>query len=126
VSERRIIMTERHERPDGPTRASQLEELLACEQELAQLLSDAREDSRRRVEEARALAVRAEADLQTTLEGEADQERASIRQEAQARVRETLSAAAERASRLDSISDERVERLADAAFSELLQARSRT
>ena len=117
-------MTERHERPDGPTRASQLEELLACERELAELLAEARDDARRRVEEARALAARAEADLEEALEREAAQERASIREGVEARVREISGAARERVARLEAIPDDRVEHLAEAAFRRLVEARS--
>ena len=117
-------MTERHERHDGPTRASQLEELLACERELAELLGEARDDARRRVEEARGLAARAEADLQEALEREAAQERASIREGVEARLQEISGTARERAASLEAISDDRVEHLAEAAFRRLIEVRS--
>lgn len=103
-----------------PPEASQLAELLACEQELAALLDEARRDARELVESARVDAERAAADLEASLEEEAEQERERIRTDAQARIRELVTGARERSERFEGLSDERVEALAEVAFRLLL------
>lgn len=103
-----------------PQQASQLTELLACERELADLLQDTEIEARRMVEEARAEAGEAAADLEASLEEDSERERAHIKEETQARIRSLVSAAREQASRFDAIEDARVSELADSALARLL------
>ena len=103
-----------------PRQASQLTDLLACEQELAALLDETRAEARGLVESARAEAGRSAAELEASLEEESERERARIREETQARVRALVSAARERAARFDSVSEARVARLAESALERLL------
>jgi len=100
--------------------ASQLAELLACERELAELLKAARDESARRIRDARASAAREMADLEVTLEGAALAIRSGIREEAQARVHEVLQGGRERAARHRAVPDAEIDRLAGLAFAILI------
>ncbi|MGD8288639.1 MAG: hypothetical protein PVJ80_08165 [Gemmatimonadota bacterium] len=107
--------------PGGePRQASQLNELLACEQELARLLEETRAEARRLVEDARAAAGEAAANLEASLEEESERERARIREETQARIRALVAAAREESARFDSVGDDRVSELAESALRRLL------
>lgn len=106
--------------PHELQQASQLHELLACEQELADLLDEAQAEALRLVDAARAEVGGAAASLEVSLEKEAERERAGIRAETQTRIRALMSAARERSARFDSISEERVLELAESALTRLL------
>lgn len=106
--------------------SSELADLLACELELGEMLAHAKEEARRLVEEARATADRADAELEASLEAESEGVRARMRQETQASVRVISARARERVAVLESVTDERVERLAEAAFRRLIGAEDRT
>ena len=109
-------------RSQGPAGAepSRLAELLACERELADLMSATREDAKRRVEEARAAVTRAEAEVEASLADEAQRVRSEIGSESHLRVHDILARAAEEAALFERFSDEEVERLAESAFRRLL------
>ncbi len=98
----------------------QLAELLACELELAQLLAETQQEARQLVEAARAESVRAEAEMDASLEREAESECLRIRQETQSSVREMSARVAARVAAFESVSRERVEQLAEAAFLRLV------
>jgi len=106
--------------PDGPTQASQLDELVACERELADLLAAIEGEARRRVEEARVSAAAAEADVEASLDEEGANARTEIREATQRRLRAVQVEAQERVARFEQVSDEEVARLADAAFRRLV------
>ena len=99
---------------------SRLVELLACEEELAGLMADARAEGRRRVEAAREEAERVAAELGSRLEQEADRARREIAEAAGARVEALLEEARFRAARFDDVSDEQVARLAESALRRLM------
>jgi hypothetical protein len=102
--------------PHGPTQTSQLAELVACERELADLLAAAEAEGRAMVEEARASATAAEADIEAALEGEGERARADIREATQRKVRAIQVSAQELVARFERVSDEEAGRLADIAF----------
>lgn len=102
-----------------------LAELLACERELADLMMVAREEARRRLDDMRSEVERAEADLEASLEEEAERVRREVREVSRARVHEILARAREQAARFESLGDEEVERLAAAALRRLLGAEER-
>jgi len=112
----------------GPRGAesNELAELLACEFELAELLARTQEQGRHLVEEARAETGRAEVDMEASLEAESDRERARIREETQTSVREIWARARRRVAAFEGVPDERVERLAEAAFRRLIGAEDST
>jgi len=99
---------------------SRLAELLACERELADLMTAAREEASRRVEEARAAASRAEAEVEASLADEAQRVRSEIQAESHARVRQLLARAGESVESFERIADTEAERLAESAFRRLL------
>jgi vacuolar-type H+-ATPase subunit H len=99
---------------------SRLAELLACERGLADLMKAAREDASLRVEAARAAASTSEAEVEAALEQEAQRVLSEVRSESQARVHQILSGAGASVARFERVSDDEVERLADAAFRRLL------
>lgn len=106
--------------------SSELADLLACELELGELLARAQAEARRLVEEARARADRADAQLEVSLEAESEGVRARIRQETQATVRSISARARDRVAAFEVVSDEGVERLAEAAFRRLIGAEDPT
>lgn len=105
---------------------SRLAELLECERDLADLMTLSREEARRRLDEARSEVERAEAELEASLEEEAERVRREVREASQARVHEILARAREQGGRFESLGDEEVERLAAAAFRRLLGAEERS
>jgi hypothetical protein len=102
--------------PGGPKHASRLAELVAREREFADMLATAEAEAERMVEEARAAALAADAEVEASLEDEGDRVRAKIREATQHRVRELQAEAEERAALFERVSDQNVERLADSAF----------
>ena len=115
-------MSQSHPGPGGPTQASQLAELVRCEQELADLLAEARVQAERMVAEARAAAAAAAADLEASLEDEAQRLRSTIREATQLSVRELQADAEHRASSFGGVSAADVQRLAGSAFRRLIGA----
>jgi vacuolar-type H+-ATPase subunit E/Vma4 len=113
-------MFEREPGLGGPTQASQLAELLACERELAELLTAAEEEAWRLVQEARAVAATAAADIEASLGAEAERARSAIREATQRKVREIHGEARERAMAYEAVSDEEVARLGEVAFRALI------
>jgi hypothetical protein len=73
-------------------------------------------------ESARAEASRAGAELEAALEAEVELVRSEIRDETQQRVREIHTQAGERVREFDKVSHGELERLAGAAFSDLIGA----
>lgn len=103
---------------------SQLAQLLECERELAELMSLARADTVRQLDEARAAADAQQANLEASLGNEADQLRAAIRERTRARVREIHAEAQVLVTLFDRITDERVALLAEAAIRRLIRSGS--
>lgn len=103
-------------------RASQLDELLECERELARLLTAARSEAREIVERVRAEAIEAAAEVEASLASEAAGERQRAREESRSRIESVSAEARNHASRYDDLSDADVERLADFVFRRLLGA----
>lgn len=110
------------ERDRETHRASQLDELLGCERELAEALSAARKEARGIVDHARADAAAAAAELEASLESETARERQRAREEARSRIEALSADAGDRATRFHDIGDEEVERLAGLAFRRLVAA----
>ena len=99
---------------------SRLADLLACEQELAELMSGATEEARKCVEAARRDAEQAAAELDASLEAEEKRARGEIAEVARARADALLVDARARAGRFDGVSDEQIARLASSALRRLL------
>jgi vacuolar-type H+-ATPase subunit H len=106
----------------GPEReqATRLSALLECEAELARLMAEARDIARRRVEEARGEAARAESDLAASLDAEGERARHRIQSSSQATVQDVLSGARARVVRYENVSDAEVLRLAQSALRRLI------
>ncbi|MDH5590044.1 MAG: hypothetical protein OEZ65_05145 [Gemmatimonadota bacterium] len=100
-------------------RASHLAELLECEQELEDLLAEARAQAAAIVERARAEAARAEGESEASLDQAARKIRDEIDERTRRRVAEVAREAARRTEFLGSIPDAEVARLADAVFRRL-------
>lgn len=105
---------------EGDAQTSRLSELLECERELAALDTAAREEAHRRIAQARDEAARAAADLEASLEDDAERIRRKIREESQTRIRDISARARELVEGFEGLSDERVEQLAESAFRRLL------
>jgi len=102
------------------TEGGQLAELLACERALEDKLSRAREEAAAIVAGARAEASRVSAEAEASLRAELDLMRSELLQRTEQRIREVRGRAGERARALEEVTKETVERLADAAFRELI------
>jgi vacuolar-type H+-ATPase subunit H len=101
-------------------RASRLAELLACEEELAGLMTAARAEARRRVDAARDEAERAAGLLGASLDEEAERARREIREAARGRADTLLEKARAQVVRFEGVSDAEVGRLAESALRRLI------
>lgn len=106
---------------DARRDGSQLAELLECERELAELLSAAHADARRRIDAARVAAKAMEADGEADLGVEADKLRTELRERTRGQVREIRAATRDQVGRFDRMTDEQVELLAGATFRRLIR-----